>query len=113
MRYNSKLLDDYKEIKGNEILAENLQALNFLNNTQIKGYEDYTIIVPQNLEDLQNEGKQQNNCVGYYYNDSIKRNRDKIFFIRPTENINKSLITCRFNMASRKVREYRLKIILR
>lgn len=70
---------------------------------------EYFIIVPQTLEDFSNEGKMQNNCVGYYYHDSIKDGRNLIYFIRTKENPTKSYITCRYNISSEKTVEHRIK----
>lgn len=70
---------------------------------------EYFVIVPQTLEDFSNEGKMQNNCVGYYYHDSIKEGKNLIYFIRTKENPTKSYITCRYNISSKKTVEHRIK----
>ena len=80
--YNKRQFNDWKNKHQNEILASNLQKLNFLNNLEIG---EYVIKIPQSIEDLQNEGKQQNNCVGHYYNGSICTNG--FFFQFVTQNI--------------------------
>lgn len=70
---------------------------------------EYFVIVPQTLEDFSNEGKMQNNCVGYYYHDSIKEGKNLIYFIRTKENPSKSYITCRYSISSEKTVEHRIK----
>ena len=70
---------------------------------------DYIVIVPQTLEDFSNEGKMQNNCVGYFYHDSIIDGRNLIYFIRTKENPDKSYITCRYSISSGKTVEHRIK----
>jgi hypothetical protein len=95
----------YEEMK-NKHLSQNLQKLNFINNLEI---ENYVVIVPQNAKDLVNEGKQQNNCVGHYYNDSINQGRNLIYFIRYKDNPQKSLVTCRYNISNRRTVEHRIK----
>jgi hypothetical protein len=70
---------------------------------------EYLVIVPQTLEDFSNEGKMQNNCVGYYYHDSIKEGRNLIYFIRTKENPSKSYITCRYSIFEKKTVEHRIK----
>ena len=48
------------------------------------------------MSDLIDEGTQQHNCVGSYYNQSIANGEDFIFFIRKKDNLEKSYITCRY-----------------
>ena len=96
------LIDSIK----NKKLSVQLQRLNFINNFAI---DDYIIIVPQAQADKIDEGKQQNNCVGYYYDESISRGENLIYFLRHKNNPKKSYITCRFNLISRNTAEYRRK----
>lgn len=98
----ASLIDSVK----NKTLSERLQKLNFINNLTI---DDYIIIVPQAQADKIDEGKQQNNCVGYYYDESISRGENLIYFLRHKDNPKKSYITCRFNLISRNTAEYRRK----
>lgn len=104
INYNFKLYTEWKDKHKNELLSQKLQRLNFLNNAE---YGDYIIKVPQNIEDLQAEGSNQNNCVGYYYNDSIIQGRNYIYFIRTKDNPNKSYITARYNVHGERTTEYR------
>lgn len=60
--------------------------------------DEFTIVVPEKLEDLIDEGKQQHNCVGSHYNRSIADGENFVYFIRHTENKEKSYITNRFNI---------------
>lgn len=87
-------------------LSANLKKLNFINNYT---EDDYIVIVPQCLSDLQNEGRQQNNCVGHYYNSSIERGENLICFIRRKNNPQKSYITCRYNIGWKELCECRYK----
>ena len=87
-------------------LNENLKKLNFLNGTI---FDDYIVVVPQTVQDLENEGKQQNNCVGHYYNDSIAKGEDLIYFLRKKDNANKSVVTCRYSLVFQETVEYRTK----
>lgn len=103
---NYKIFEEYKDRKKNNIISENLKKLNFLNNYQI---EDYIICVPQDKNDLVKEGKAQNNCVGHYYNDSIARGENLIYFIRNKKNPTKSFVTCRYSLYSKATVEYRTK----
>lgn len=70
--------------------------------------ENYCIVVPENLEDFTNEGKQQNNCVGYHYHDSIMHGENAVYFIRKKSSPKKSNTTCRFRFASNRTVEYRI-----
>lgn len=67
--------------------------------------DEFTIVVPEKLEDLIDEGKQQHNCVGSHYNRSIADGENFIYFIRHTENKEKSYITNRFNIGYGKTTE--------
>ena len=104
INYNYNLYRDWKNKHKNELLSQKLQRLNFLNNAE---YGDYIIKVPQNIEDLQKEGSSQNNCVGYYYNDSIMQGKNYIYFIRVKGNSEKSYITARYNVQDKRTSEYR------
>lgn len=101
---NEKLLQNAIDREKNENLATQLQKLNYINGLQ---NDDYIIVVPQTQEDKQNEGSQQNNCVGYYYDDSILRGDNFIFFLRKKDNPQHSYITCRYNVEYNRVAEYR------
>lgn len=107
--YNVDTLKDYKDREKNELLAKRLQKLNFINNMTFGENNEYTVVVPQSQRDKTNEGKQQNNCVGYYYDDSILRGENLIYFLRKSDNTKKSYITCRYNLRSENTVEYRLK----
>ena len=104
--FNYRIISKKMEAEENKILAEQLQKLNFINDMII---DDYIIKVPQSIDDLTDEGKQQGNCVGYYYNDSIIEKRNLIYFIRKKESPEKSFVTCRFNIAYHITEEHRYK----
>lgn len=103
---NYEIFEEYKDKAKNDIISKNLKKLNFLNNYQI---EDYVIYVPQDKKDLVEEGKAQNNCVGYYYNESIIKGENLIYFIRKKENPTKSFVTCRYKLADKSTVEHRTK----
>ena len=105
INYNLKLYASAYNDCENIILSNNLKRLNFLNGLI---FDDYVIVVPQRLNDLQNEGSQQNNCVGYYYNDSIKRGENLIYFMRKINNPTKSVVTCRYNIEDSRTVEHRI-----
>lgn len=103
-RANIKLMKNIIDEQKNKTLARQLQKLNFIN-----GYsnDNYIIIVPQSQEEKADEGEQQHNCVGYYYDSSILEGKNFIFFIREKNTPTKSYITCRYNYSSDAVVEYR------
>ena len=103
--YNLKLYANAYSERENTLLSDNLKRLNFLNGLT---FNDYVVLVPQQLSDLQNEGSQQNNCVGYYYNNSIKRGENLIYFMRKINNPNKSVVTCRYNIEDSRTVEHRI-----
>lgn len=104
INYNFNLYTEWKNKHKNELLSQKLQKLNFLNNME---YGNYIIKIPQDIKDLQTEGSSQNNCVGYFYNESIIQGRNYIYFIRLKDNPNKSYITARYNVQDRGTMEYK------
>lgn len=68
----------------------------------------YTIIVPKTMEEFTDEGRQQNNCVGSYYHDSMAENTQIIYFIRRKSNPNKSYITSRYSVGAKETIETRM-----
>ena len=104
--YNNKIIEKFVNRAKNAKIEENLKKLNFINNLEMG---DFIVVVPQTMEDKAKEGQMQNNCVGYYYDNSIREGNDLIYFIRKKENPNKSYITCRYNVRSSNTVEYRLK----
>lgn len=105
INYNFKLYSMAYGERQNTLLNNNLKRLNFLNGLT---FNDYVIVVPQRLSDLQNEGRQQNNCVGYYYNNSIKRGENLIYFMRKIDNPKKSVVTCRYNIDDNRTVEHKI-----
>lgn len=103
--YNLKLYANAYNERENTLLSDNLKRLNFLNGLT---FNDYVVVVPQQLSDLQNEGSQQNNCVGHYYNNSIKRGENLIYFMRKVGNPTKSVVTCRYNIEDSRTVEHRI-----
>lgn len=95
-----------QEFIDNKAFENTLKKLNFMNG---KCFDDYIVVVPQNVIDLVNESFQQNNCVGYYYNNSIKNGNNCIFFLRKKDKPEKSYITCRYCVDNKKVEEARYK----
>lgn len=91
-----KILEDIK----NKEINEGIKSTQNLYGTIIDKVEknNLIVIVPRNIEDLVNEGNQQHNCVGSYYNQSISEGIDFIFFIRKKDNPDISYITCRYDI---------------
>ncbi len=101
---NVQLLRELQKTRKDEILTAQLQRLNFINGLQI---DDYTVVVPQSQADKLAEGRMQNNCVGYYYDESIIKGQNLIYFLRKTNNVKHSYITCRYAVAQQKTVEAR------
>jgi len=70
-------------------------------------YEDdkYIIFPAPSIDEMQEEGRQQNNCVGYRYVDDYKNKETEIYFIRHKENMENSLITLEYKDSRIKQRE--------
>ena len=103
---NLRIVREYLDKKEQEAFIKNLTKINFINQFT-KG--NYIVVVPQKLDDLIDEGKQQNNCVGSFYNDDIICGRDYIYFIRRKDNPNKSVATARYHVEKKKTVELREK----
>ena len=103
--HNYRIIEQQKFV-NNEAFENTLRRLNFMNG---KCFDDYIVVVPQNVMDLIDEGFQQNNCVGYYYNNSIKNGNNCIFFLRRKDKPEKSYITCRYCVNNKEVEEARYK----
>ena len=103
---NYKTYQVYNDESKEGRIGFELRRLNFMNG---KSFDNYIVVVPQTYEDLVDEGKQQNNCVGYYYNESILRGENLILFIRRSDSPKKSYITCRYNIKKQDIVEYKYK----
>lgn len=103
---NLEIIREYRDKKEKEIFIKNLTKINFINQFT-KG--NYIVVVPQTYDDLIDEGKQQNNCVGSFYNDDILCGRDYIYFIRRKDNPKKSVATARYDTGKKKTVELREK----
>ena len=106
LAYNADSLQDLVDAEKNKILESQLQKLNFINGLT-KG--DLKVVVPQNQREKQDEGRQQNNCVGHYYDNAIMRGDDFIYFIRRADNDKKSYVTCRDHVSYEETTEFRVK----
>ena len=102
---NYKLIKGLYEAKKYAGMADKLQTLNFLNGKRIG---EYTVVIPQNVGDLVNEGEAQHNCVGSYYNQSIMDGHNLILFLRKSDNVEKSYMTLRYSKRENSITEYRL-----
>lgn len=92
--YNNKLIGAFFEEEKNKLILQNEKRIKSIEKLES---ENLIVIVPDNMEDFTNEGHMQNNCVGYYYHDSISRGENYIYFIRRKDNPKNSYITNRFN----------------
>lgn len=103
---------NYKLLKDKELQEKIEKNQKRIKELETLVYKDYWFIVPTTLEELVDEGKQQHNCVGSYYNDSMSKGEDFIYFIRKKNEPEKSYITCRFNVERNETIEARCVIIL-
>ena len=104
--HNFEQLKAIVDKEKNERMASKLQRLNFINGMT---FGEYIVVVPQSAEEKADEGKQQNNCVGHYYDDSILADHDLIYFLRKVANPKKSYMTCRYHIQWSETAEFRLK----
>lgn len=99
-----QMFKDIIDRQKNEALARCLQKINFVNGLR---KDNLIVVVPQSQEEKRDEGKQQHNCVGYYYDETILQGRNYIYFIRKADAPQKSYVTCRYNVASNGTVEFR------
>lgn len=105
LEYNRHLFEELKDKERNEAILKNEAIIFDLENLDLG---EYQIVVPHAMEDFTNEGKQQNNCVGSYYHDTIAAGENLIYFLRKKENLTKSYVTCRYSVRCEKSVETRL-----
>lgn len=103
-KHNIDILENYINRERNSKILENE---NKYREIETLSNDDYTIIVPKSMNDFTKEGKMQNNCVGYYYHDSIAEGKNFVYFIRKKENPERSYITCRYSFSVEETSEYR------
>lgn len=100
---NYRLLKDKEQQERIEKSQKRIKELETLT------YKDYCFIVPTTLKELIDEGEQQHNCVGFYYNNFMSEGNVFIYFIRKKNEPEKSYITCRFDMYTKETVEARYK----
>ena len=103
----AEYIDNVLSAVYEEKTAEGIRLTQNLYGDIIEGIEEngLIIIIPRNIEELVKEGEKQNNCVGYYYNDSIAKGDSFIFFIRRRGCPYESYITCRYNVKLKQLME--------
>jgi len=81
---------------------------NYENRNLLFEDENFTVVIPQTVEDFKNEATQQNNCVYSCYLREVINHKTNVVFIRRKDNIEKSYITCEVNNNGN-IRQYLLK----
>lgn len=99
-----KILKTINDNKRNEAVLATEAKISKLNGMII---ENFMIKIPSSQDDFIDEGKQQHNCVGSHYHDSIARGENLIYFLREPKCPNKSGVTCRFNIKAMKTVEHK------
>lgn len=104
---NAEYIDNVLSAVYEEKTATGIRLTQNLYSGIIEGIEDngLIVVIPHSIEDLVKEGETQNNCVGYYYNESIAKGDSFIFFIRRRGCPYESYITCRYNIKLRQLME--------
>ena len=102
--YNERLLKSAKSKMISAGIAKTQEKFKYLEKLETK---EFQIVVPTCIEQLQDEGKQQNNCVGYFYNQKIIDGTYAIYFIRRKTNPDKSFVTCRIDIERKETVEHR------
>lgn len=96
------------------ILAEKERGNKIIKNeNKIRAIEElsddtFVIVVPKTLQDFTDEGNMQHNCVGHFYHGSIAAGENLVYFIRKKSTPNRSYITNRYNINSKRTVETRL-----
>ena len=102
-----KKIIQFLKDKENEKISKGIMLTQSFYSPAIDGIinDDLIVVVPKNIEDLINEGIQQHNCVGEFYNERIADGEDFIFFIRKKSNPKESYITCRYSISDKELAE--------
>lgn len=103
-RYNSDILASITKERKSLIIIEQENKIKEIENLS---NEEFVIVVPKTLQDFTDEGKMQNNCVGYFYHNSIANGENYIYFIRKKSSPLHSYITNRFNIYQNRTVETR------
>lgn len=105
--YNAKIIYSLIDILKFPNLINNQKKIKVLEELSSN---NYLIKVPVSFEELNDEGKQQHNCVGHFYHERINNGTDFIYFIRKKDKPNKSNTTCRYTLRSSSpyTQEYRI-----
>ena len=106
LSYNIKNFNEFKDSVNQQRIQKQQSRIISLDNQEI---DDYIIKIPQSTADLVDEGRQQNNCVGHFYNESIVKGINLIYFIRKKDKPEKSFVTCRYNVGCRETVEHKYK----
>lgn len=102
--HNIMLVEDDENKERNEAACEwqkNFKCLENIENDKL------VVVVPTDMFTFHDESKQQNNCVSYYYHDSMAEHRNIIYFIRKKDRPKKSYITNRFHVSDSQTTESR------
>lgn len=104
------LQENFDIFKAEERKADSLaireSQLPYLELEKIS-FHGLRVVVPLSLEELEDEGKQQSNCVGSFYNTAIWEGECIIYFIRAEDKPEKSYITCRYDFYGEETEEAR------
>ncbi len=85
LRYDVRLHQEARHVAQWEAAVEEMLPYEYTNG-------QYKIICPRSDEDIQNEARQQHNCLAGYTG-KVRRREEKIFFMRDCEREQKSLVT--------------------
>lgn len=87
-----------KKIKISNDMNTNFKAYSRYLELSKYTYDDgkYIIFPAPSVDDLKDEGEQQDNCVGYMYLEPYINKKTEIFFIRKLEDVTKSFITLEY-----------------
>lgn len=102
--HNCTIAQKQLETQKNEIILRNEKKIMEIEKLTVDGL---IVVVPKTMDDFTREGEMQNNCVGYYYHNSIVRGENLIYFIRKVETPDKSYVTCRYNVSNGRTVESR------
>lgn len=100
--------DMLRELKYKERNDKILEWENYFTAIEDLSNDNFVVIVPKAMKDFTDEGKQQNNCVGYFYHESMADHRQIIYFIRKKSTPTKSYITNRYQVTWKQTVETRI-----
>ena len=92
-RFRKEKEDEFRKMELKKKFELYAQRLTYLKKRFMYASSDYMIILPENIDDIPNEGNALHHCVGNY-RDRVYSGQTMIVFVREQKDITKPFYTC-------------------